>query len=264
MKLDVKTGRRRQRWWSGALLGLCIGTVLAADPRLPDTVERIKASVVGVGTLSETHRPPAILRGTGFAVGDGSRVVTNCHVIDQKLDEAHKERHVVFLGRGREARVREVEVVARDDVHDLCALKMSGAPLPPVTIDESMPREGTAIAFTGFPLGATLGLYHVTHQGIVSAITPIAIPAPSARLLSSEKIQALRSPFDVLQLDATAYPGNSGSPVFRQDNGQVVAVVSQVAVAAKKEDLLSHPSAITYAMPAGYIRALLQQTAPRP
>ena len=83
-------------------------------------------------------------------------------------------------------------------------------------------------------------------------------------MLSSEKIQALRSPFDVLQLDATAYPGNSGSPVFRQDNGQVVGVVSQVAVTAKKEDLLSHPSAITYAMPAHYIGALLKQAASQP
>ena len=246
------------------LLGMLTGTAQAADPQLPDTIEHVKAAVVGVGSLSEIHRPPAVLHGTGFAVGDGSRVVTNCHVADLPLDKARKEHLVVFLGRGRQVSYREVEVVARDDTHDLCALRVSGAPLPTLTIDDALPREGTTIAFTGFPLGAVLGLYQVTHQGIVSAITPIAIPAPSAKLLSAEKIQALRSPFDVLQLDATAYPGNSGSPVFRQDNGHVVGVVSQVTVAAKKEDLLSHPSAITYAMPASFIRELLHKGTPAP
>ena len=240
------------------------GAPQAADAQLPDTIERVKAAVVGVGSLSEIRRPPAVLRGTGFAVGDGSRVVTNCHVADLPLDKASKEHLVVFLGRGRQVSYREVEIVARDDTHDLCALRISGAPLSTLVIDHDLPREGTTIAFTGFPMGAVLGLYHVTHQGIVSAITPIAIPAPSAQLLSAEKIQALRSPFDVLQLDATAYPGNSGSPVFRQDNGQVVGVVSLVAVAAKKEDLLSHPSAITYAMPATFIRELLTKGPPSP
>ena len=37
--------------------------------------------------------------------------------------------------------------------------------------EKTKEREGTEIAFTGFPIGMALGLYPVTHRGIVSAIS---------------------------------------------------------------------------------------------
>ena len=44
--------------------------------------------------------------------------------------------------------------------------------------------EGQEVAFTGFPIGAVLGMTPVTHRGIVSAITPIAIPQANSRDLN--------------------------------------------------------------------------------
>jgi serine protease Do len=38
--------------------------------------------------------------------------------------------------------------------------------------------------------------------------------------------------FELLQLDATAYPGNSGGPVFDAASGQVLGVVNMVLVKA--------------------------------
>jgi S1-C subfamily serine protease len=118
-------------------------------------------------------------------------------------------------------------------------------------------REGESYAFTGFPLGAVLGLYPVTHRGMISSITPMAIPAQSARALTAQKIQRLRNPLMVYQLDATAYPGNSGSPLYDPDDGTVVGILNGIAVKSTKEDALSTPSGISYAIPVRYLRELL-------
>jgi len=242
-----------------AWFGLASSTA-QANEALPDIVERLRPGVVGVGTVLPTRSPPNKLLGTGFAVADGNLVVTNAHVVDELLDRTNKERYAVFAGRGREARAVLAEVVAKDTEHDIAVLRLDDDErLPAIALapDERV-REGQQIAFIGFPIGAVLGLYPVTHTGIISAITPIAIPARSARELSPAMIKRLSSPFDVYQLDATAYPGNSGSPVFSLASGRVVAIVNQVYVKGTKENILKDPSAITYSMPARYIVELLE------
>ena len=67
----------------------------------------------------------------------------------------------------------------------------------------------------------------------------------------------MRDPFDVFQLDAIAYPGNSGSPVYHPDSGQVIGVVNSVYVKESKESALERPSGITYAIPVTWVRQLL-------
>jgi len=63
----------------------------------------------------------------------------------------------------------------------------------------------------------------------------------------------------VFELDAIAYPGNSGSPVWHPDTGEVLGVLNSVYVKGAKETALSAPSGISYAIPAKYVRALLDQ-----
>ena len=238
---------------------------VGADERLPDVIDQIRPSVIGIGTYAATRRPPAVLSGTGFIIGDGHLAVTNQHVVNRALDGEHKEHLVVFIGRGRDSEYREAVIERSDEAHDLALLRFEGTAVSALALppeQQGTVREGTAVAFTGYPIGAVLGLYPVTHQGIVSALTPIAIPATSARALSADKIAALRAPYDVIQLDATAYPGNSGSPVYRQQDGAVVGIINQVLVKGKKEDVLRDPSAITYAIPVRFLRGLLAPPAP--
>lgn len=215
-------------------------------------------AVVGVGSYAPARRPPADLRGTGFVVGDGSRVVTNHHVIDFEPAARIKEELVVFVGRGRQVEYRHARIVARDAEHDLALLAIVGPPLPALRFASAPLRVGEEVAFTGYPLGAILGLYPVTHQGMVSALPPLAIPATTSRDLSTARLRALRDPFEVIQLDATAYPGNSGSPLYRRDSGELVGVLNQVFVKGRKENVISDPSGITYAIPARYIAPLLE------
>ena len=103
-----------------------------------------------------------------------------------------------------------------------------------------------------------LGMYPVTHRGIVASITPMARPVENARTLNGAQMKRLRNLFDAFQLDATAYPGNSGSPVYEQDTGRVVGVINSVLVKESKESVLQKPSGISYAIPAKYVHNLIK------
>src|SRR5437667_137300 len=100
-------------------------------------------------------------------------------------------------------------------------------------------REGQSVLFTGFPIGGVLGMFAATHRGMIAAITPIAIPPPVAGQLNSRVVRRLAiGAFPVLQLDAPAYPGNSGSPVYDPDSGDVLGIVNSVFVQGTKETAL--------------------------
>jgi S1-C subfamily serine protease len=120
-------------------------------------------------------------------------------------------------------------------------------------------REGSYVAFTGFPIGAVLGLYPVTHRGIIASITPTIIPVDNAQQISIKMLKMLRNPYLVYQLDATAYPGNSGSALYDVDSGEVIGIINKVFVQESKEAVITNPSGITYAIPVKYLLALLKK-----
>ncbi len=246
-------------------LPLVLMLTLPASPlhaaELIKIIEKIKPSVVGVGTFEQTRSPPINFLGTGFAVGDGRHVITNAHVVQAVLETDKKESFIVMIGQGKEGQAREAERVVVDPEHDLALLKISGEPLPILQLgDSDTIREGQTVAFTGFPLGMVLGLYPVTHRGIVSALTPVVQPGHSSKQLDEKMIKRLRdTAYAVFQLDATAYPGNSGSPLYDPETGIVYGIINMVFVKGTKEAALSQPSGITYAIPGNYLRNLLQE-----
>ncbi len=228
--------------------------------RLSDTIKAVKPSIVGVGTYLATRRPPARLLGTGFIVADGRHLLTNAHVIAAAGARAHGEKLVIFIGSGDRPEWREIEPVSEDRAHDMALLRFAGAPLPALSLGrDDLVEEGREIAFTGFPIGAVLGLFPVTHRGIVSALTPVARPAIVPGQLDAAMIRRLREPYSVFQLDATAYPGNSGSPLYDPGTGRVLGIVSSVFVKRTKENLLKDPSGITYAIPIRFARRLIEE-----
>jgi len=241
------------------LFSLTFFPPISANAQLADTLVTLKPSIVGVGTFMKTRRPPANLLGTGFVVADGKTVVTNAHVLPNDIDVENNEELTVFIGAGKDAKIRKAQVLQVDKVHDLALLEIVSFELPALKIsDIGSVREGELFAFTGFPIGAVLGLYPVTHRGIISAISPIAIPVTSTKDLDITMIKRLQNPYDVYQLDATAYPGNSGSPLYDPDTGEVVGVINKVFIKQSKETVLEKPSGITYAIPARYVKALLK------
>ncbi len=225
---------------------------------LRDAVRRIKPSVVAVGTYQATRRPPASLRGTGFVVADGLHVMTNAHVLPDALEDRHREALGVFIAQGERMEFRPSEKVAEDRVHDIALLRMTGSPLTPLALgNDTAVMEGQSVAFTGFPIAPVLGLHPVTHRGIVSAIAPAAVAPPSPRQLDNRMIRRLEENYPVFQLDATAYPGNSGSPLYDAATGEVIGIVGSVVIKETKEKILRDPSGITYAIPIRHAKALM-------
>jgi S1-C subfamily serine protease len=255
--------RIKNRLWP--LIGLLLFTpfFLVASPclaDLPATIDRIKPSIVGVGTVQKTRRPPYKIVGTGFVVADGNYAITNAHVIPKKINTEKLEYLAIFAGKDNKMSIRQAVKVKVDKVHDLALLKFEGKPLPALSLGQSSRvREGEEYAFTGYPLGIIFGLYPVTHRGIISSIVPVALQANSANQLDPAQIKRLRRPYTVFQLDATAYPGNSGSPLYDLDTAEVIGVINKVFVKEGRENVLAKPSGISYAIPAQYARDLLKK-----
>ena len=242
------------------LLTMFTASASAAD--LVQTIARVKPAVVGVGTFMKTRSPAFQLVGTGFVVADGLHVVTNAHNYGKPLDAEKLEVPMVLISTAGDPQAREARILAMDKVHDLALLKIiSGDPIPAMTLgDSDSVREGQMFALTGFPIGMVLGMHPATHRGMVAAIVPVLLPGINARVLNEQVISRIRdSTYRVFQLDGTAYPGNSGSPLYDPDDGTVYGIVNKVFVQSGRENAISQPSGITYAIPSRYIRELLQR-----
>jgi S1-C subfamily serine protease len=240
----------------------CAGVPQAAE--LTRTIAIVKGSVVGVGSFLKTRSPATSFNGTGFVVDDGLSVITNAHVVPEILDSEKNETLGVVIARGDQIEFRPATLIALDRAHDLAHLRIGGAPLPALKLgDSGAAVEGQELAFTGFPLGMVLGLHPATHRALLSAITPIVLPSLTSRTLDARMIAQLqKAPFAIFQLDGTVYPGNSGSPVYDPASGAVLGVINMTFVKGLKENAITHPSGISYAIPANYVRDLLQRKSP--
>jgi S1-C subfamily serine protease len=257
-------GALRRHAQSLLCAALMLSTLAVAGDRI-DTIERVKASVVAVGTFERTRAPQFQFLGTGFVVGDGTLIATNAHVLPAVLDPAKLETLAILLpgmsADGKDlVQVREVKRLSVDPASDLALLKQPGPPLPALAVREGgAVKEGQEVLFTGYPIGSVLGPFPATHRGMISVVTPIAIPQARAGDLDAKTVRRLSSGnFAVYQLDATAYPGNSGSPVYDPESAEVLAIVNMVFVKGTKEAVLAQPSGITYAIPASHLRDLLK------
>jgi serine protease Do len=239
-----------------ALVAMLLPAPPAAADQLSQVIDTVKPSVVGIGSLQQTRSPALSFIGTGFVVDDGLDVITAAHVISDLLNAGQGDSLGILVRSGENIQFRPATLVMLDKDHDLARLHIKGAPLPALQLgDSSKIREGKSLAFTGFPLGMILGLHHVTHRCTVSAITPVATPPPTARKLDSKLLHQLqKQSYAVFQLDGTAYPGSSGSPLFDPDTGQVIGIVNMVFVKGVKEAAIATPSGITYAIPSNCIR----------
>ncbi len=242
----------------GLLLLLWVGTVSA---EMAETIQRIKPSIVVVGTYKKTDSPQFVMRGTGFAIGNGNLIATNAHVLPDNNNPDAPVLAILSRNDQGQAQVRPAQVAKRDREHDLAVLRIDGPPIAALQLRNSdTVREGQLVGFTGFPIGGALGFSPVTHRGMVSSITPIALPGGNARQINEKLIRQVKSgTFNVFQLDATAYPGNSGSPVFDAGTGEVIGIINMVFIKSTREAALSQPSGISYAIPSNFLIEALRQ-----
>lgn len=256
---DCSRGGSKHRANVIAVIGLVLwGSFPTAHADVADAVATIKPGVVGVGTFQPLRSPRANLTGTGFVVGDGRYVASCAHIFKGLLDSERNESWAVLVGQDRQVTARLAVIVARDDERDLILLKISGDPLPALKLSASdAVREGWQLYFTGFPIGSVLGLNPSTHRAGLAAVVPIYTPVRSVSQLNVRTLKQAQAPYEVYELDAIAYPGNSGSPLWHPDTGEVLGVLNSVFVRGSKDAALSAPSGISYAIPVKYLRELL-------
>lgn len=251
------------KWLASVLLLLPLAGVASQSlAGISETIERVRPAIVAIGTFQKTRSPAFRFSGTGFAVGNGTLVATNAHVVPAVVDEDQREALVIQLpGRaGNTLQMREARLVAVDKNHDMALLRITGPALPALALrDSNDVREGQTFAFTGFPIGGVLGLSPVTHRAMISALTPIALPTGNSYQLNQQAISRIKSgAFPIFQLDATAYPGNSGSPLYDPETGEVVGILNMVFVKGSKEAGLTQPSGISFAIPIEHLQQMLR------
>jgi serine protease Do len=233
-----------------------------AQAELADVIVKVKPSVVTVGYYKSTNSPRFSLRGTGFVIDNGNLAITNAHVLLGPAEDPAGASLVLQVRDAKgELQTRAVSVLEVDRIHDLALLRFEGAPVAPLTLrDSNSVREGQSLAFMGFPIGGALGFSSVTHRAMVSSITAIVLPAATGAQLTERSIRSIRDgSFDIFQLDGTAYPGNSGGPLFDAQTGEVVGIVNMVFIKGTKESAISQPSGISYAIPSNFVAQLLQR-----
>ncbi len=248
------------------VFGVLSPCIAANAQDLMSSIAKVKPAIVIVGTFKATNSPRFTLRGTGFVVGDGNFAVTNAHVIPEGQEKDPEAKIVIQVRTAQnELQARVATILEIDKVHDLALMRFDGPAMPMLSIrDSDTVREGQAIAFMGFPIGGVLGFSPVTHRGMISSITAIALPSSNSAQLNARTVSSLRSGgFNIFQLDATAYPGNSGGPMFDAETGEVLGVINMVFVKGTKEAALTHPSGISYAIPSKYLIDLLARQKPK-
>lgn len=240
--------------------------VSTAHADLASTVAQVKPAIAIVGTYKATNSPRFTMRGTGFVVGaqgQGNKLVTSAHVLVPSAETDPQATLVVQLRMGISGwQTRAATVLEVDPQHDLALLRFDGPAVAALKVGSSdAVQEGQSVAFMGFPIGGALGFSPVTHRAMVSSIAPAALPSPTAGQLNARLIRSARNstPFDIFQLDGTAYPGNSGGPLFDPETGEVLGVVNMVLIKGTRESALTHPSGISYAVPSRYVLEMLER-----
>jgi len=152
---------------------------------LTEAVEAAKKSTITVRTAGG--------HGSGFAIGDGSLVITNAHVVGEA-------ENVTVVTSGGLSLNGEVVKVSKE--RDTALIALSGLRLPALRINLSIPSSASKIYAVGSPIDERLS--GTVTEGIVSG----------TRLLDG---------YEWIQSDVAINPGNSGGPLMDR-NGEVIGI----------------------------------------
>ncbi|MBQ7131302.1 MAG: trypsin-like peptidase domain-containing protein [Oscillospiraceae bacterium] len=177
---------------------------------IPEVVEKVMPSVVGISTTVEyeynygfqSGTTTAVSTGTGVIMSEDGYVITNAHVVDSGIDFT-----VILLETNEEY---SAELIAADAQADLAVLKIDADNLTPAEFGDSseLVVGETAIAI-GNPLGFELS--GSVTCGIISAL--------------NREITVDDRTMTLIQTDAAINSGNSGGPLVNC-YGQVIGINS--------------------------------------
>ncbi len=231
--------------------------VVAHDYDLIATIKKVKPSTIAIGSYNPRSRPAVNFYGTGFVFSKNGYAITAEHVINEINKKGDEDNLYAFFPDVETSKKFRARVLAKNIKYDLAIIKLDGSGFNHVKLgNSSRIKEGQSIAICGYPYGPVLGLYPTTQTGIISNISPMAIPVQRSSLLSNKMIKALKDPYTIFQLDCTAFPGNSGGPLFLPETGEIIGVLNSGFVRVTKENK-QISTGISYAIPINYVKELI-------
>jgi putative serine protease PepD len=217
---------------------------LATYPDVRSVIPQFQPSASGLGAIPDAQTAagtllPSVVQvsagrnsGSGFAIDDDGRIMTNSHVVQGF------SRVYVRMSDGRTTAAR---VVGTDPATDVAVLEVAGDPPPAATLGVSSAlRIGQPVIAVGAPLGLT----STVTAGIVSAVDRTAQLGPGAQ-----------PELPMVQTDASINPGNSGGPLANLQ-GQVVGMNTAIATVGGTE---SGNIGIGFAVPIDRAAAVARQ-----
>jgi S1-C subfamily serine protease len=155
-----------------------------------------------VGFVEVTEANGDFGTGSGFVITPDGKFLTCYHVTEnaQSLrvrfdNDPHKYYEAVYLDGDSDADIALLQLSSGSFDHAL--LISSGEEV----------QLGDEVGLLGYPLGTDLGMQVTYTKGVIS----------SFRKTEDDAM--------LYQIDANAYPGSSGGPLFRQSDGRVVGIL---------------------------------------
>jgi S1-C subfamily serine protease len=206
--------------------------------------------------------------GSGFVIHQDGYVLTNYHVVGDKIDAfAFGQRrtitarvielNVVFDSGTLAERVLPAKLIAHDRNRDLALLEVPHY-RPEAHLDiSSLPavKLTDRVWIVGFPLGALLAYERTSRTQLDDPNPEISINSGLVTSLRRDDQGVLKT----IQTDAAINPGNSGGPMLNQ-KGQVVGVVNAIIAGAQGLGFAIAPSQIKSFIDAKAVKIVFKPT----
>ena len=172
-----------------------------SEPALPgeNSLDQVRPAVGYVEVQEQDGNEGS---GSGFVITPDGKFITSYHVVENAVSIRAR-----FDNRPQEWIT--AELVDGDKEADIALLKLQGGQFPYALIAPYGDRveRGENVGLLGYPLGGDLASTVTYTEGV----------------LSNFKEQS--NGVSLLQFDANAYHGNSGGPLFRRRDGQIIGIL---------------------------------------
>ena len=155
---------------AAALDAAALDAEIASQELSDDAKVRLDAardSVVQIRGFFDKSESSAF-HGSGFAVDDGRRIVTNYHVVAPAVLYPRQYRLEYLASDGRKGRLHILAIDVRDDLAIVAADDLE---LPPLALRSEIPAQGERAWSIGFPLNLGLTITEGVANGLVEDST---------------------------------------------------------------------------------------------